>query len=70
MHARVPVQDAFLSLPVALMPEEAAYLRDKKMARFVDEGKLVKMPNLMDADHFHNARSLQVSQQACGRLID
>ncbi|OQV19656.1 hypothetical protein BV898_06428 [Hypsibius exemplaris] len=63
MHPRVPVQDAFMSLPIALMPEEGAYLRDKQQARFEDESSLVKMPTLMDVVKFHDARKVQVSQQ-------
>lgn len=63
LYPRVPVQDTFLSLPIQLMPEEAAYLRDTNRARFVDANGLAKIPSLADGIAFADVRQEQVQQQ-------
>ncbi|GAU93107.1 hypothetical protein RvY_05094 [Ramazzottius varieornatus] len=64
LYPRVPVQDTFLSLPMQLMPEGAAYLRDTNRARFVDANGLAKIPSLAEGIAFADVRQEQFQQQA------
>ncbi|XP_055342871.1 uncharacterized protein LOC129591295 [Paramacrobiotus metropolitanus] len=62
---KVPMQDTFASLPLRLMPEEAAYLRDRGRAVFVSEEPLARsLPTLLDRGHFDAMRHEQFQQQA------
>lgn len=62
-YSKVPLQNTFLTLPIQLMPEEAAYLRDTGHAVFVNEASMVQMPTLLDAAIFQTARDEQFTQQ-------
>lgn len=61
-YPKTPLQNIFMSLPYRIHPAEAAYLRDRQLAVFLDESILTTLPTPEQEAGFAERRKQEISE--------